>query len=235
MNIVAKGAAREILLLSLAAGSADAAGFLGLGHVFTSNMTGNVVLLGIAIGQGHLPEATRSLFVLVVFMTGVCLASWMSRGMDEKDWPRLVMRVVSVEAILLGIFGVFWCLLTEAVRAEWAYALITLLALAMGLQACAMLRLNVPGATTTAVTGTLTGLVSGVIQVLTPSGLSPLQLEETRKKMAFQGLVVGLYCGGAVVTCLFLNLLPPSVGFFPAALLVAIVIMQMRRVSEDLA
>ena len=36
--------------LSLAAGCVDAVGYLGLGQVFVANMTGNTVLLGLAIG-----------------------------------------------------------------------------------------------------------------------------------------------------------------------------------------
>jgi uncharacterized membrane protein YoaK (UPF0700 family) len=46
---------RDALLLTLtaAAGSTDAVSFLALGRVFTANMTGNLVLLGIAV-QGQL-------------------------------------------------------------------------------------------------------------------------------------------------------------------------------------
>ena len=36
--------------LTFVTGVIDAVSFLGLGHVFTANMTGNVVLLGFAIG-----------------------------------------------------------------------------------------------------------------------------------------------------------------------------------------
>jgi uncharacterized membrane protein YoaK (UPF0700 family) len=35
-----------LLTLTAAAGSADAVSYLGLGRVFTANMTGNLVLLG---------------------------------------------------------------------------------------------------------------------------------------------------------------------------------------------
>src|ERR1700687_3239708 len=60
---------RDALLLTLTAatGSVDAVSYLGLGRVFTANMTGNLVLLGIAIGQGQLPEALRSVVALVGF------------------------------------------------------------------------------------------------------------------------------------------------------------------------
>jgi Protein of unknown function (DUF1275) len=41
----------SILLLVGIAGCFDAIGYLGLGHVFTANMTGNTVLLALNIGQ----------------------------------------------------------------------------------------------------------------------------------------------------------------------------------------
>jgi hypothetical protein len=38
-----------LLVLTLVTGLVDAVSYLGLGHVFTANMTGNVVLLGFAV------------------------------------------------------------------------------------------------------------------------------------------------------------------------------------------
>src|SRR5215470_8216887 len=40
-----------LLALTFAAGCVDALSYLGLSHVFTANMTGNAVLLGLAIGR----------------------------------------------------------------------------------------------------------------------------------------------------------------------------------------
>jgi len=40
-----------LLLLACAAGAIDAISYLGLGRVFTANMTGNTVLLGLALVQ----------------------------------------------------------------------------------------------------------------------------------------------------------------------------------------
>jgi uncharacterized membrane protein YoaK (UPF0700 family) len=42
----------RLLALTWAAGSVDAISYLGLGHVFTAMMTGNTVLLGLALAQG---------------------------------------------------------------------------------------------------------------------------------------------------------------------------------------
>ena len=67
-------ATRDLLMLSVVAGSADAAGFMGVGHVFTSNMTGNLVLLGIACGQGQWTDVAKTFYVLVMFAIGAACA-----------------------------------------------------------------------------------------------------------------------------------------------------------------
>jgi hypothetical protein len=42
-----------LLLLAFAAGVTDAFSFLGLGSVFTANMTGDLVMVGMAAGRGE--------------------------------------------------------------------------------------------------------------------------------------------------------------------------------------
>jgi uncharacterized membrane protein YoaK (UPF0700 family) len=224
MNAFARGAVRDLLLLSLTAGSADAAGFMGLGHVFTSNMTGNVVLFGVAVGQAHVSDAAHSLYVLAIFLTGAYLGAWLSHGIDEKDWPRIVVRLLGLEALLLTSFAIYWSLLAPRSREGFAYPLMTLLALAMGLQSAAMYRLNVPGVATTAVTGTLTSLVGTVVKVFkTPATLGP-QVDSGRTKVLFQALVVALYGGGAMVSGLLMLFCSRAVGFFPMIAVLVVVL-----------
>jgi uncharacterized membrane protein YoaK (UPF0700 family) len=55
-----------VLLLVWAAGSVDAVGFFGLNHVFTANMTGNTVLLGLSLGQGR-QRGSEVLYILIAF------------------------------------------------------------------------------------------------------------------------------------------------------------------------
>lgn len=59
-----------LLLLTSVAGSIDVIGYLKLGEVFTANMTGNTVLLGIALGRGKSEAAIRSFIALIGFVTG---------------------------------------------------------------------------------------------------------------------------------------------------------------------
>jgi len=50
MKHTARGAARDglLVLLTLTTGAVDASCFLHLGHVFSSVVTGNLILLGVA-------------------------------------------------------------------------------------------------------------------------------------------------------------------------------------------
>src|SRR5262249_12442979 len=59
---------------AFAAGSVDAVSYLGLGHIFTANQTGNLALLGLAIGQGNSLTVMCSLASLSGFLVGVVLA-----------------------------------------------------------------------------------------------------------------------------------------------------------------
>ena len=53
-----------LLVLTGAAGIVDAISYLELGRVFTAMMTGNTVLLALAIGQGEIMAALRSTLAL---------------------------------------------------------------------------------------------------------------------------------------------------------------------------
>jgi hypothetical protein len=60
-----------LVLLSAAAGCIDAVSYLGLGYIFTANMTGNTVLLGLSLGRAGWQEALRSGVALVGFIFGL--------------------------------------------------------------------------------------------------------------------------------------------------------------------
>src|SRR6202011_1070824 len=61
---------RTLLVLTFTTGLVDAVSYLGLGHVFAANMTGNIVLLGFGIaGSGGLP-VLAPLVSLAAFLLG---------------------------------------------------------------------------------------------------------------------------------------------------------------------
>jgi len=153
-----------VLVLTWAASGVDAISYLGLGHVFTANMTGNAVLLGLAVGQGQGLAALRSIIALAGFVLGVAIGAMIiERSPNRGEWPRAATRAVVLECIVLGLFTITWHLPRAAQSGESLYALIALSALAMGIQSAAIRHLKVPGIATTYITGTLTSMVAGFV------------------------------------------------------------------------
>ncbi len=160
---------RNILLvmLSLAAGCVDAAGFLGFDEVFVANMTGNTVLLGIAIGQADSEAVLHAVTALAAFICGVAAGAIAVGWKQERDiWPKSVTLALAIEfAVLVGFAGA-WLYTGAEPSGGITFLLISLSALAMGIQSSAVRRLGVPGVATTYITGTLTNLTETAIDWL---------------------------------------------------------------------
>src|SRR5262245_17231808 len=205
-----------LLLLACVAGAVDAMSYLRLGRVFTANMTGNTVLLGLAIGQEHSQAAIRSSLALTSFLIGVACGAWTaSRGRHDDVWAPAVTGSLALETILLVVFAAVWYLAggpdTTAVSTA---CLIALSALAMGLQSAVARRLNIPGIATTYITGTLTTLVAGLVagSRRAPASLTtPEQTVGTAnaiESMPNTGLLAAtwaIYTGGAAAVALLIS------------------------------
>jgi uncharacterized membrane protein YoaK (UPF0700 family) len=74
-------AALPALLVALTAvtGMVDAVSYLGFGHVFTANMTGNVVLLGFALAGAGQVSIPASLVAIAAFLAGAAGAGRLGR------------------------------------------------------------------------------------------------------------------------------------------------------------
>jgi len=149
----------SLALLSFASGITDATAFLKLGTVFTSAMTGNTVLLGIALGQGRFVQATRAFDAFSSFLLGAALAAVLCRGRAHKDGipPGLVPAFVLELLCLVGFVAVWMLVGIEGDKIS--YVLITLSALAMGIQGIAARHINAPGISTIVFTSTMLNIV----------------------------------------------------------------------------
>jgi uncharacterized membrane protein YoaK (UPF0700 family) len=67
-----------LTVLTVVSGLVDAVSYLGLGHVFTANMTGNVVLLGFAAAGAPGFSIPASLASLGSFLVGAACAGRLS-------------------------------------------------------------------------------------------------------------------------------------------------------------
>ncbi|MFJ3230068.1 YoaK family protein [Streptomyces sp. NPDC086787] len=148
-----------LLALTVVSGLIDAVSFLSLRHVFTANMTGNVVVLGFAAAGAagfSVPHTVTSLFCFLVGATaGGRVAARFGGGGSRRNWTRLTL---AVEAALVGAAAVV--AFVAPGHSRTTYALIALTAVAMGLRNATVRKLAVPDLTTTVLTMTLTGLVS---------------------------------------------------------------------------
>jgi uncharacterized membrane protein YoaK (UPF0700 family) len=153
-----------LLILTWAAGNIDAIGYLGLGRVFTANMTGNTVLLGLHLGQEQGAAALRAFVALLSFGVGLVLGALIvERIRGAGPWPPAVTWALALEAAMLAAFAAGMYLTASLREVIEAQALIAVSAIAMGIQSAAVRRLNVPGIATTYVTGTLTTAVTSLI------------------------------------------------------------------------
>src|SRR5881296_3662572 len=82
--------AGALLVQTVATGLIDAVSYLALGHVFTANMTGNVVFLGFAAAGAPGLSVTRSGTALAAFFMGAVIGGRMAArtsGGRRDRWP----------------------------------------------------------------------------------------------------------------------------------------------------
>jgi uncharacterized membrane protein YoaK (UPF0700 family) len=173
--------------LTVVSGFADAVSFLGLGHVFTANMTGNVILLGFAAAGAPGFSMGPSLCALVAFVVGAIAGGQLARRVEPLRNLLLVAMVIeaactAAAAIVAGM--------VPAVGSGWPrYAIIALLAVAVGQRNAAVRRVGVPDMSTTVLTTALTGLASNSALA---GGTNPhAHLARTTILCIFGGALVG--------------------------------------------
>jgi uncharacterized membrane protein YoaK (UPF0700 family) len=151
-----------LLLLTFTTGLVDAVSFLGLGHVFTANMTGNVVFLGFALAGAPGLSILRSLASLAAFLAGALLGGRFGLAMAGAPQRRWLLRATVLEAGLLISAAVASIGFDASASTPTSrlYAVIVLTALAMGFRNATVRRLAVPDMTTTVLTLTLTGIAA---------------------------------------------------------------------------
>ncbi|OON78085.1 hypothetical protein B1H18_17430 [Streptomyces tsukubensis] len=161
-----------LLGLSFASGAVDALAIVALGGAFAGVMTGNLIFLG-AAAAGESPEGVWSpAAALCGYLVGTAVATpFARRGPASRrsgpqrahdPWPWPIVALIGVEGALLVAVASVWAVLGEDLGNPWRCVLVAALALAMGVQATAILSLGPAGAPTTFFTSTLTTLFMGL-------------------------------------------------------------------------
>ena len=138
-----------LILLTFTTGLIDAVSYLGLGHVFTANMTGNVVFLGFAVAGAKGLSISSSLFALGAFLVGAAFGGRLGVWMADGPRHRWLLTFAVIETVLLVAAAIaaqgVHLVASDSTRAP----IIVLMALAMGLRNTTVLRLAVPDLTAT--------------------------------------------------------------------------------------
>ena len=157
------GAPPTILLgMTAVTGMVDAVSFLALGRVFTANMTGNVVLLGFAIGGVAGLSVSKSLMALICFAVGAVLGGWMTLKMNPQDSGAKLAHALVIETIFFFVAAAVSIGFTAPYEEHKLKIslLIALTAVAMGLRNSVVRKLAIPDLTTTVLTLTITGFAA---------------------------------------------------------------------------
>ena len=149
-----------LLGMTVVTGLVDAVSFLSLGHVFTANMTGNIVFLAFATTHVSGLSIKRSLTALLAFLVGAILGGRVMAQASTDSQIRFAAQAFFLEVAFLSaasICGIGYRgdLLEHSFQ---PFALIALTALAMGTRNAAVRTLAIPDLTTTVLTLTITGI-----------------------------------------------------------------------------
>jgi uncharacterized membrane protein YoaK (UPF0700 family) len=93
--------------LSALAGYVDGIGFLHLGGLFVSFMSGNSTRMGVSLAGGHWLDAAVALGLIVLFVVGAAAGSLivLGRGANRQPWLLLAEALLLAAAALCYGFG----------------------------------------------------------------------------------------------------------------------------------
>jgi uncharacterized membrane protein YoaK (UPF0700 family) len=195
-----------VILLAVVSGADDVFSFVALAGVFTSVMTGNLILFGLAVGQADLLAVVTPVVSIGAFLLGVYVASrWLRRTRTgpTEPWPLRVTAVLAYGLVEHLVVVITWLVTAGEPGRVVRLVMLALLASAMGVQSAAVGTISAPGVATTYFTGTLTRLATEVATVGRPATMR-------RQVMVLVAVVAGAALAGVLTVWarLFVPVLP---------------------------
>jgi uncharacterized membrane protein YoaK (UPF0700 family) len=218
-------------VLAAVAGFVDTAGFLTLAHVYTANMSGNTVQVGVEAlgdtgGSPILHAYTVGMFLFGLFASGIMIEIGLRRG-----FRCIFAATMMLEVICLGIVVAAGDLLLEAgaPRGWPLYSMIALFTIAMAAQNTSLRMAGVLTVYTTHVTGTITKFSEDAVRYV--FALIDRRRENTqpaagegRPAPPFAAILLSAgLCGGFVVGAVLAGFLVPPIGLVTLLIPIAVV------------
>lgn len=182
------------VLLTFAAGAVNVTTFVSLGGAFASVMTGNMIVLGLAVGTADFAQALAAGLALAGYVGGTVLEAVLPRRKDRRfGSPSPVPPALVIELFAIAGVAVLWSVPGGGPGNEAQRVILVLAAFAMGLQSAAVASLGGSGISTTYMTGTLTRLLMGI------AGPTDGQWVDWWSLARLAALVVGAIVGAVLI------------------------------------
>lgn len=227
---LARADAANLVLLTFNAGILDGLSYLRA-HVFTANMTGNTVLLGIHLVERDFAGAGRSLVSLAAFAAGCIGAAMLVLKRETPEHPNIVPGLF-LELIFLVIFAALGFGFRPTNGPFMEAVSIAAAAISLGVQSVTIRRLSIAGVATTFITGTVTTSMVRLVSALQKQNLREKEAEAKYSLLLVAMLVV--YFAGALVATLTESGAPALAGVVPPAI-VLVVILRTRRHANNVS
>ncbi|TWD47066.1 uncharacterized membrane protein YoaK (UPF0700 family) [Arthrobacter sp. AG367] len=178
--------------LTFGTGIVDALGYLALNHVFIGNMTGNIVILGMAlVGADKLP-VLGPLLAMLCFSLGASFAGIALRA-KPSTWPGTATVILLLAGSLVVSMGALSLVVQDRPDTSAQLVMSSLSAVAMGMQAYVARKLAVRDVTTVVVTSTLTAFAGELFVRPTKKSLM------NRRAAAILAMLLGAAVGAGMV------------------------------------
>ncbi len=175
-----------LFVMTFVTGLIDAVTYLGLGHVFAANQTGNVIVLGFALVGAGQTSVSGALTSFASFVLGAAFSGWTT--------PRLERAIRSGTRVMLALEAGLLVLAAalSMLSPVFATVVVGILAFAMGMRNATLQHLGHGTVSTTVLTTTLSGLAG--------SGLMRGNWQVVRPRLAaVVAMLLGAMCGALLI------------------------------------
>jgi uncharacterized membrane protein YoaK (UPF0700 family) len=146
-----------LVALTFVTGLVDSFSYLVLGRVFVGNMTGNLVLLALAMAGTPGFSVQLNLVALGSFVVGSFGGGVLGRR-DVADRAQILTTAAAIESLLFASTMILSTFAGSPMSVRYAYLFVAALAFSMGMQGAAARKLGIADLNTVVVTQVIVGI-----------------------------------------------------------------------------